>query len=566
MSTKIFGSKLARALGGRTGKLLTAPLGSSPKPAQGPAAPPKPQSIKSAERPPAPQPRFRIMESGRTPFGSSAKLQGVRPPRTGEPPASFKAGKTSASPANGTATPAPTVSTPPKAEGNPNPAPLAVPRSQASVEPSGAQPGAQPGDQAGAQLVDSPTESSKSAAGPAIPDAEQLAKEAEKAARAAEMEEHARFQRWGAPSRWDARGQRFIREELPPLRAVETNPEYLAAMEKLNPSSVLRGVMTRLLLAAEPATPPAVPGAFAAEGSTPARPKPPDEAGEMLICLVKHLADPRSIDQGEGTWSCSAAALQAHLAENRPIQYVRLVADLVLNGEVKLYGGGVARANRQGLENEADRRDPLEDLFQDTMLATAQELERQEGRVSGEGGAGEPDYGRGAYTTHKRYGRGKFTAGQRYGGNGEEGEAVEVQRGLTPEGYARLRQKITGGGNGNEILRATPETPLNQKKVMWNLQSALKGGFVAAGLTLTDEKTSERSHHIVNIVDAEDDRGNSTLKRFPNGQRPGDVKTLVVADPQTGEQTKVSIERFLEDADFLAIPPLRDMHYQAWLD
>ena len=190
-------------------------------------------------------------------------------------------------------------------------------------------------------------------------------------------------------------------------------------MAKMQEDGILtkkvRKQLNRLLSAAEPAGPAAPPSAFAAGGAPSAGPKSPDMAGQLLLNLVKHLAVPESIIQGEGTWSCTVASLQATVAQMATARYARMVIDLATTGETKVPGNDRIQADRRGLRNEADGRDAIEDLFQESKLSAAQKWEdAPRGKASFTAG-GEEDFGRGAYGAGRRYGNGVYKGGRRYG-------------------------------------------------------------------------------------------------------------------------------------------------------
>lgn len=342
--------------------------------------------------------------------------------------------------------------------------------------------------------------------------------------------------------------------EPPTPRAIEANPEYQAAMTTLQDNGILtkklRKQLNRLLSAAEPAGAAAPPSAFAAGGAAPAAPAAPDKAGQLLLNLVKHLAHPESIIQGEGTWSCTVASLQATVAQMAPARYARMVIDLATTGETKVPGKERIEADHRGLRNEADGRDPIEDLFQESMLSAAQAWDDKAKGKPAAGQASDDDFGRGAYGGGRRYGNGAYRGGRRYGG---DDEAV-AGRGLTAESYTRLVTEVFG--KGHDLLRATPESPLERGETMHLLQAALKRGPVPAGVTFPSEDGKTTMHHAIRVVGVQDDSGRSTLRpdKKIDGQKPGKPAVVIVADPQTGEQRSVPIDRFMKDLDFLTLP------------
>ncbi|MEB3204926.1 MAG: hypothetical protein VKP57_09525 [Candidatus Sericytochromatia bacterium] len=345
--------------------------------------------------------------------------------------------------------------------------------------------------------------------------------------------------------------------EPPVPRAVEANPEYQAAMATLQDNGILtkklRKQLNRLLSAAEPAGAAAPPSAFAAGGAAPAAPKAPDKAGQLLLNLVKHLAHPESIIQGEGTWSCTVASLQATVAQMAPGRYARMVVDLATTGQTKVPGNARIDADHRGLRNEADGRDPIEDLFQESMLSAAQRWEGKDKPALGlaaDGDYGGGAYGRGAYGSGRRYGNGTYRAGRRYGSDDDSAAG----RGLTARGYTRLVSEVFG--KAHDVLRATPEQPLERAETMHLTQAALKRGPVPAGVSFPSEDGKTTLHHAIRIVGVEDATGRSTLRpdKKIDGQKPGKPAVVIVADPQTGEKRSVPIDRFMKDLDFLTLP------------
>lgn len=356
----------------------------------------------------------------------------------------------------------------------------------------------------------------------------------------------------------------------PVPKAIESNPEYQSAMAQLQENGILgkklRKQLNRLLSAAEPATTTAVPAAFAAEGTTPADAPGKDKAGKLLLNLVKHLANPESILQGEGTWSCTVASLQATVAQLSPPRYARMVIDLATQGETKTPGKARILADHRGLEREADGRDMIEDLFQESMLTAAQRWEEsvpasRSGPLAQ--GQTDQDYGRGAYGGTKRYGNGTYRASRRYAGDEQE----TVGRGLTARSYTRLITEVFG--KRHDILKATPEKPLDPQETTHMLQQALRRGPVPAGVSIPSDDRKGRMHHAIRVVGLEDESGRSTLHpdKKIDGQKPGKPSVVIVADPQTGERTTVPIGKFLKDVDFLTLPdeivnpPLANMRF-----
>jgi len=88
------------------------------------------------------------------------------------------------------------------------------------------------------------------------------------------------------------------------------------------------------------------------------------------------------------------------------------------------------------------------------------------------------------------------------------------------------------------------------------LQAALKRGPVPAGVTFPSEDGKTTMHHAIRVVGVQDDSGRSTLRpdKKIDGQKPGKPAAVIVADPQTGEQRSVPIDRFMKDLDFLTLP------------
>ncbi|MEB3236754.1 MAG: hypothetical protein VKO64_03905 [Candidatus Sericytochromatia bacterium] len=365
-----------------------------------------------------------------------------------------------------------------------------------------------------------------------------------------------------------AKGKDKGKVEAPAPRAIEANPEFQAAMATLKEngtmSQKLRKQLNRLLAEANPAEAQAVPGAFAAGGSAPAGPPKEDKAGKLLLNLVKHLADPKSIIQGEGTWSCTVASLQATTAELAPARYARMVIDLATTGQTKTPGKKdiLIKADHRGLADDTDKRDPIEDLFQESMQSAVQDWEKSRKGVGKEAplGGGEDRVGRGAYGGSRRYGNGRYSAVKRYGGDGEGGSAEPTpdsqgsKRALTAEGYTYLVSKVFG--ERHDMLRPQPGAPLEREETSSLMRAALRRGHIPAGVIGEDPQTGKQTHHAVRIVGLVDEAGRDATRpdKKVDGQKPGLPAKVEIVDPQTGATSQVPIGRFLKDVEFMTLP------------
>ena len=88
------------------------------------------------------------------------------------------------------------------------------------------------------------------------------------------------------------------------------------------------------------------------------------------------------------------------------------------------------------------------------------------------------------------------------------------------------------------------------------MQAALRRGPVPAGVSIPSEDGKSTLHHAIRIVGVEDATGRSTLRsdKKIEGQKLGKPAVVIVADPQSGEQRSVPIDRFIKDVDTLTLP------------
>ena len=90
--------------------------------------------------------------------------------------------------------------------------------------------------------------------------------------------------------------------------------------------------------------------------------------------LLSDIASPRDIEQGYAP-TCTAASMQYELAKERPAEYVRLLAGLVLDDGVAMAGGGVLKVDVDAAITQSnltnDQRSDSEAVFQTAAMEFA---------------------------------------------------------------------------------------------------------------------------------------------------------------------------------------------------
>ncbi|MBM3268321.1 MAG: hypothetical protein FJZ01_11790 [Candidatus Sericytochromatia bacterium] len=147
--------------------------------------------------------------------------------------------------------------------------------------------------------------------------------------------------------------------------------------------------------------------------------------------LIHSVAHPESINQGEGTYTCTTAVVQTLLAVSYPADYVGMTAGLLYDGVGRTPTGEAIKLDTTELyENEIGRRTGrgiTDAVFQGSLLTYAQQSFPADG---GKGVTG------GRFSASYTFGGGRFSRSVTFGG--------EQQGGLTSTQVGGLLDKVLG--------------------------------------------------------------------------------------------------------------------------
>ncbi|HEY9765378.1 MAG TPA: hypothetical protein V6C82_03405 [Chroococcales cyanobacterium] len=163
---------------------------------------------------------------------------------------------------------------------------------------------------------------------------------------------------------------------------------------------------------------------------------------EMMGTLVEQICFEGSVFQGKDTDTCSAASLQANLANTDPAEYARIAAGIMLDGEVKIHGGQTLTLSTSETGKNDGGRSDFDDVMQGTFVSFGRKFE-----------AVGSDY---------------------FGGRGGPGGSMrgKVGQGLTANQILNMNQFITG--EPSVIVVVNPE---NRQKLIDAMREATKAGY-----------------------------------------------------------------------------------------
>ncbi|HBN08096.1 MAG TPA: hypothetical protein DD435_05435, partial [Cyanobacteria bacterium UBA8530] len=109
----------------------------------------------------------------------------------------------------------------------------------------------------------------------------------------------------------------------------------------------------------------------------------------MMATLIDQICREGSVFQGKDTDTCSAASLQANLANTDPAEYTRIAAGLMLDGKVKINGDKSLDLSTSETGKEDGGRSDFDDVMQGTFVTFGRKFEAAgDDYFSGRGGAG----------------------------------------------------------------------------------------------------------------------------------------------------------------------------------
>ncbi|MEB3203591.1 MAG: hypothetical protein VKP57_02720 [Candidatus Sericytochromatia bacterium] len=252
--------------------------------------------------------------------------------------------------------------------------------------------------------------------------------------------------------------------------------------------------------------------------ATTGRPSPM----EVVRGLVDGLLSPDGIQQGKGTFSCTAATIQGIMASTSPGEYVRVVRGLMFEGQVRTQGGDLLEADLRGLAvNEG--RNAVEDVFQESVMSFGKALGTADGSTSygnGSFGSGSSGGSRPAAPTAP-----PAKAGQpvtpppakpvRRWGNDKGGGAD----GLTSAQFSGIVQSLTG----QKSAALEPSEGFKLKSMTAIFRELLQTGPVAVGIAGVDD-AGQATMHAVRVTS----HGNGTVTFEDSGT--GASRTVSEAD------------------------------------
>lgn len=101
-----------------------------------------------------------------------------------------------------------------------------------------------------------------------------------------------------------------------------------------------------------------------------------DELGRALGTVLKQLARPETINQGEKA-TCTVTTFQHNLATNDPAEYARVMADLLTTGQAELKGGATMRLFDGQLHDQSKNNGPERNLVDSAFQSSAFQLMAQ---------------------------------------------------------------------------------------------------------------------------------------------------------------------------------------------
>lgn len=269
-----------------------------------------------------------------------------------------------------------------------------------------------------------------------------------------------------------------------------------------------------------------------------------------LQSVIKQLAYPERVYQGENTNTCASAALQGILATEDPGEFARIATGLVFDGQVKLQGGGTLKldASQVGSAQDGDRS-ALSQALQTSFDTFAKQFPAES----------ESDFGGGRVGGGGRYGGGRVGGGGRFGGGkvgggGRYGEGEVAQAGAEAAIGGVNGGQVDGGGLTQSQIEKLYEnvagrlavnigvTDANRFSTLDGVAAAIADGQkVPVGVQGVDNE-GNATHHMITVLDIKKD-----------AEDPGNDK-VVFTDPGTGEAASMAVKDFAQILQAAIIP------------
>lgn len=290
---------------------------------------------------------------------------------------------------------------------------------------------------------------------------------------------------------------------------------------------------------------------------------------DLLYDMIKGIAKPEKIFQGDGTYTCGAASVQGILASESPAEYARLALGLTFDGKVKTKSGKTMALDTSEVGRKDGAREIMDEAVQGSFKAHAQKYPdnaaetdpNRAGRFErfnaygNDYGAGRlgfaSRFGAGRLGAAMRYGAGRLGAAMRFGGGmmnalgqgGQRGKAGKTEDGVTQSQLGKLYEDVVG--------RKTVQMPVNAQNhqvVFAALKEVLdKDLKIPVGLTVKDKNGFETNHVV-------------TLEGIKKGTPP----QAVVQDSGSGTTTTMPLPEFMRSMK-MAIVPTEDIRLLAAL-
>ena len=103
---------------------------------------------------------------------------------------------------------------------------------------------------------------------------------------------------------------------------------------------------------------------------------------DLVKSIVADLARPWSINQGDGTATCTTASLQIIMARSQPAEYARIAGELATTGNASLRDGAKIKIKPGDFEKSADRG-PISTAFQESLYRLGSSIPDGAGTVPG---------------------------------------------------------------------------------------------------------------------------------------------------------------------------------------
>lgn len=267
------------------------------------------------------------------------------------------------------------------------------------------------------------------------------------------------------------------------------------------------------------------------------------DANDLLYDVIKGIARPDKIFQGDGSFTCAPASVQGILASENPAEYARLALGLTFDGKAKTKSGKTIELDTSEVGKKDGARGTLDEAVQGSFKAHAEKYTEGGAADFGAGRVGGASrFGGGRLGSALRFGAGRLGGAARFGGGGVAGvrafgQFAKGNDGLTKAQIGHLYEDVIG--------RKTVQVPVNayNKGVVYSaLQEVLaKDLKVPVGVTGKD-KDGNATNHVV------------TLEAL----KPGVPPQAVVQDSGSGTKTTMPLGEFLNSMQ-MAIVPTQDI-------